>query len=224
MYHSLDSLYMSILHAAFPENETNAEDEAMIRSVLGAVVLATNPLSPSTITTLMGFEHDEVVALLESIQSLLALHNDIDHPIQPFHKSFPDFITDSSRCVNTRFYISPNYHHLELALNCLRLMDKSLKKNLCSIPDYTLNSNVDDLPERIKRSGIHGALEYACRSWYRHLIGTTDWTTDVTAALHCLLEEKFLFWLEVLSIVGAVGDAAHALTATLEWLNKVRLY
>jgi hypothetical protein len=223
-YHSLDSLYMSIFHAAFPENETDAEDEAMIRSVVGTVVLATNPLSPSAITTLMGFECDEVVALLASIQSLLALSDDIDHPIQPFHKSFPDFITDPSRCVNTQFYVSPNYYHLELTLNCLRLMDKSLKKNMCSIPDYTLNSNMDGLPERIKMNGIHGALEYACRSWYRHLIGTTDWTTDVAAALHCLLEEKFLFWLEVLSIVGAVGDAAHALTATLEWLNKVCPY
>jgi hypothetical protein len=72
-YHSLDSLYMSIFHAAFLKNKTDAEDEAMIRSVLSAVVLAVNPLSPSTITTLMGFECDEVVALLESIQSLLAL-------------------------------------------------------------------------------------------------------------------------------------------------------
>jgi hypothetical protein len=44
------------------------------------------------------------------------------------------------------------------------------------------------------------------------------------AALHCFLEEKFLFWLEVLSVVGAVGDAAHALTATIEWLNEVCPY
>jgi hypothetical protein len=223
-YHSLDSLYMSIFHAAFPKNKTDTEDEAMIRSVLGAVVLAVNPLPPSTITTLMGFEHDEVVALLESIQSLLALHHDIDHPIQPFHKSFPDFITDPSRCVDTQFYISPHYYHLELALNCLRLMDNSLKKNMCSIPAYALNSTVDDLPERFKKSGICGALEYACRSWYKHLIGTTGQTTDVVAALHCFLERKFLFWLEVLSIIGAVGDAAHALVATVKWLNKVCKY
>jgi hypothetical protein len=49
-------------------------------------------------------------------------------------------------------------------------MDKSLKKNMCSIPDYALNSEVEDLPKRIEESGIRGALEYACRSWYKHLI------------------------------------------------------
>ena len=95
---------------------------------------------------------------------------------------------------------------------------------MCSIPDYALNSNVDDLPGRIKKSGICGALEYACRSWYKHLVRTTDQTTDVVAALCCLLERKFVFWLEVLSIVGAVGDAARALATTVKWLKKVCPY
>ena len=219
-YHSLDSLYTSIFHTAFPKNLTDAEDEAMICSVLSAVVLATNPLSPSAIATLMDFDCDVVVALLESIQSLLVLHDDSNHPVQPFHKSFPDFITDPTRCVDTRFYISPGYH-LELALKSLKLMDKSLKRNLCSIPNYAMNSDVDDLPERIERSGIHGALEYASRSWYKHLIGATDWTTDVVYALQCFLKEKFIYWLEVLSVVGAAGEAAHALTTAVRWLSEV---
>ena len=219
-YNSLDSLYTSILHTAFPKNETDADDVAMVRSVLSATVLTTNPLSPSAIATLIDISCDVVVALLESIQSLLVLHDDIDHPIQPFHKSFPDFITDPTRCIDTQFYISPDYH-LDLVLKCLKLMDKSLRRNMCSIPDYALNSDVDDLSERIEKSGILGALEYACRSWHKHLIGTADYTTDVVSALCCFLEERFLFWLEVLSIVGAGGEAAHALIATIEWLNKV---
>jgi len=219
-YHSLDSLYMSILHTAFPKNETDAEDEAMIRSILSAVILTANPLSPSVIATLMDIDYNVVVALLESIQSLLVLHDNGDHPIQPFHRSFPDFITDSTRCIDTRFYISPGYH-LELALKCLKLMDRSLKRNMCSIPDYALNSDVSNLPERIEKSGILGALECACRSWYKHLIGTTYLTTDVVSALHGFLEEKFILWLEVLSVTGAVGEAASALTTTAKWLNEV---
>ena len=222
VHQSLDSLYTSIFHIAFPENETNADDEATVRSVLSVVVLATNPLSPSAIAALVGLEPDVVLALLELIQSLLVLHNDCDHPVQPFHKSFPDFITDPTRCVDTRFYISPDYQ-LELALECLKLMDKSLKRNMCSIPDYALNLDVEDLPERVEKSGIHGALEYACRSCYKHLIGTADWTTDVVSALHCFMEEKFTFWLEVLSVVGATGEAVHALTTTIGWLNEVCL-
>jgi hypothetical protein len=218
VYTSLDSLYASIFQEAFRKND--AEDDVMVRPVLSAVVLVANPLSPSAVATLLGFDCDEVLSLLESIQSLLALHDDIDNPVRPFHKSFPDFITDSARCTDTRFYISSDYH-AELVLRCLKLMDELLEKNTFSIPDYALNSEVEDLPERIEGSGIRGALEYACRSWYKHLIVTRHRTLDVFSALRDFLEGKFLFWLEVLSVLGAVGDAARALITTTKWLNEV---
>ena len=218
VYTSLDSLYMSIFQEAFCKNDVG--DEAMVRLVLSAVILVINPLSPLEVAKLMGFECNEVLSLLESIQSLLVLHEDINRPVQPFHKSLPDFITDLSRCSDPQFYISPDYH-TELVLCCLKLMNKLLKSNMCSIPDYALNSEVEDLPRRVEESGIHGALGYACRSWHKHLIVTKHQTADVVSALHCFLGEKFLFWLEVLSILNAVGDAVHGLNATVKWLNEV---
>ena len=102
-------------------------------------------------------------------------------------------------------------------------MCDSLKKDMCSIPSHVLNSDVEDLQERIAKSGIRGGLEYACRSWYKHLvlIETEDRNLEVLSALRNLFHKKFVFWLEVLSVLGAVGDAARALTATLRWLNEV---
>ena len=217
VYNSLDSLYASILQAAFVEN--NADDDAVVRSVLSAVVLVTNPLPLSAIANLMGFDPDVVTSLLESVQSLLVLHEDPDQPTQPFHKSLPDFMTDPSRCSDPRFYI-PLDLHAELALRCFGLMDGSLKKNMFSIPNYALNSDMEGL-QRVRESGIDSALVYACRSWYTHLVVSGHLVSDVLSALLRFLEEKFIFWLEVLSVLGAVGDAARALTATLKWLNQV---
>jgi hypothetical protein len=219
-YNSLDSLYKSILHVAFSKN--NADDIAVVRSVLGTVVLAVNPLPPSAIATLMGFEPNVVTSLLELVKSLLVLDEDIDQPTRPFHKSFPDFMTDRSRCSDPRFYISPNLH-AELVLRCLGLMDGSLKKNMFSIPDYALNSDVEGL-RSLGETTLGGALVYACKSWYHHLVATEHLISNVLSALRCFLERNFLFWLEVLSILGVLGDAARALTATLQWLNKVGPY
>ena len=218
VYRSLDTLYTSILQKSFYKNKP--KDDAMVRAILSTVVLVANPLSVSAIATLMDFHHVQVQRLLELIQSLLILPEDPNHPVQPFHKSFPDFITNPARCSDPRFHISPEYH-VELVLCCLGLMGKSLKKNMGSIPDYALNSEIEDLPKRIEDIGIQGALEYACRSWYKHLIIMKHQTTRVVSALHYFLEQKFLFWLEVLSILGAVGDAVYALTATVKWLNEV---
>ncbi|KAF9642322.1 hypothetical protein BDM02DRAFT_2340041, partial [Thelephora ganbajun] len=62
---TLDSLYASILQEAFGNNDP--EDDRMVRSVLGAVILAANPLSPSAIGTLLGFDAEDVFPLLSSI-------------------------------------------------------------------------------------------------------------------------------------------------------------
>jgi len=94
---------------------------------------------------------------------------------------------------------------------------------MCSIPDYTLNSEVEDLLKRIEGSEIHGALEYACRSWHKHLIVDLGQAMGVISALHSFLDQKFLFWLEVLSVLGAVGVAAHALSTAIKWMNDVRI-
>ena len=45
---------------------------------------------------------------------------------------------------------------------------------------------------------------------------------DALSALRDFLEKKFIFWLEVLSVLGAVGDAARALIMTTKWLSEVR--
>ena len=218
-YTSLDSLYMSIFQEAFLEN--CADDDVVVRSVLGTVVLAVNPFSPSEIATLIGIRRIKVQRLLESIQSLMILSIDPNYPVRLFHKSFADFITDPARCIDTRFCISDR-DHTELVLRSLELMGRSLGKDMCSIPEYAHNSEVEDLPERIGRSGIRGALEYACRSWHKHLIATKHRVVDVVSALRHFLEQKFLFWLEVLSVLGAVDQAIHALRETVKWLNAVR--
>ena len=215
---TLDSLYSSIFQATFREND--AEDDAVVRSVLGAVVLVTYPLSPSAIAKLLDKDADEVFSLLMSVRSLLALREDPEYPVRPFHKSFPDFITDSTRCLDKRFFISHPDHHTELTLRCLTLMNQNLEKNMCSIPDYVLNSEVEDLSMKI-RGRIGEPLGYACRSWYKHLVLADRQTQAVASVLRQFLEDKFLFWLEVLSLLGAAGNAARALDAATKWLSEV---
>jgi hypothetical protein len=217
-YASLDSLYTSILRDGCCRN--NVVGDAMVRSVLSAVIPVANPISPSAIAVLMGRECDEVLSTLQSIRSLLVLHDDVNEPIRLFHKSFSDFVTDPSRCTDVRFYIPPLYH-TELVLSFLKLMDKSLKKNICSIPNYALNTDVANLQEKIEENGVRGALEYACRSWDKSLIVMEYRTSDVLSVLREFLEGRFIFWLETLSVLGAVGDAARALVTITKWLNQV---
>jgi len=213
---SLDSLYTSILQEAFDD-----DDPESTRSVFATVILAVNPLSPSTIAALLGFDTEDVIPLLSSINSLLILQEDADYHVRPFHKSFPDFVTDPNRCTNQRFHISPPVHHLQLLINCLGLMNRTLEKNVCRLPDGVANSDVSDLKERTEKY-IDPALRYACLSWHLHLIDADTipvHTPAITPTLHQFLGEKFLCWLEVLSVLGAVRNAVEALQVATDWLE-----
>jgi hypothetical protein len=187
---TLDSLYLSILEAAFSEQDP--EVYSRIRSTMGAIVLLINPLPPSGITELIGLDSEELILFLTLVHSLLILDEDSNQPVKPFHKSFPDFITDPSRCTDTRFYISPPHLHFELATNCLRVMNEGLKQNLLSLPDYTLNSEVEDLQTRIN-DHISLGLQYACKYWHHHLTKTTG---DVTSVISiCIFSWRRSSWL-----------------------------
>ena len=218
---TLDSLYLSTFQTAF--DGMDAEDDENVRFVIGTVVLAVNPLPPSAIAVLVGSGERQVMDLLRLVQSLLRLPEDPDSPVLPFHKSFPDFITDSSRCPDKRFYISPGTGHLKLALSCLELMNEELEQNLLSLPDYALNMEVKDLEVKVK-DRISTALQYACKSWHNHLTQVSEDVVDVAPVLRSFLQQRFLAWLEVLSVIGATRDAVIALEKLRPWLQEVGFF
>lgn len=213
---TLDSLYMSILQEAFGDDDP--EVDHMIRSVLGTVVLTTNPLSPSSMATLFGFDIRDLIPLLSSMHSLLILPEDINSHVRPFHKSFLDFLTNPTRCTNQRFYV-PQCHHLHLLVSLLEFMSQTLEENMCHLPEAVKNSEVGDLKERTEQYISH-ALQYASKSWHKHLVTEPAVNKhQVTSALQSFLEKKFLCWLEVLSVLGAVRNAVDALQVAIDWLE-----
>ncbi len=194
--------------------------DSKVRTIIGAVVLLVNPLPPSGIAELTNLEPREVILLLKSVQSLLILDEDSTQPVKSFHKSFPDFVTNPSRCNDTRFYIAPENLHLELAIKCLVALNNGLEQNLLNLPDYALNSEIKDLRTRVD-SRISVALQYACHSWHNHLTACRGDTTDVVLRLRFFLEKIFLAWLEMLSVLKATRRAVVALEKLMVWLQEV---
>jgi hypothetical protein len=137
---TLDSLYMSIIQEAFGD-----DDPAMIQ-MFGLFLVLWSwlqiPSLPPPLLHSWALTLEMYSLLLSSVHSLLVLQEDINHPVQPFHKSFPDFIIDPTRCTNPRFLVCPPDQHTELLVGCLRLMNQELEQNMCKLPDGVLNSEV----------------------------------------------------------------------------------
>ncbi|KAF9784388.1 hypothetical protein BJ322DRAFT_1007178 [Thelephora terrestris] len=221
---ALDSFYHNILRKAFGDVINEMDFLWQVSSVIGTMILAANPISPSAIAMLLGLDAlEHVLPVLSSVQSLLILREDINSPVRLFHKSFLHFITGPSN-YRRRFHVSPPVHHSKLLITCLDLMNRTLEKNICKLPDAVTKLAVSDLEERAERYTCPG-LQYACRSWHTHLVG--EYTKffiayETTFAIHRFLNTKFLLWLDVLSLLGAARTAMEALQAAADWLEVRR--
>ena len=196
-----------------------------LRSVVGAVLLIFHPLSVKTLSDLLGKcgTPSSIYNTLHALHSLLLVPENLEEPVRIFHKSFPDFLTDPERCTDNQFFIDPLIHHRDILLSCLRLMQERLRKNICDLDDYAILSEVGDLPTH-QRAHIGDGLEYACRFWANHLMGTASSSLDVEEvqqAIDRFFPTCFLFWIEVLSLLGALEVGVYALSNIEKWYTLV---
>jgi len=227
----INTLYTEILRQAYYDlgpddrNPDNQEVYRRFRSAVGAVLLAFNPLSMESLSSLL---HDfntpsDISTALNPLHSLLLVPEGTEASIHVFHKSLPDFLMDPKRCQDTRFFVDPSVHHTEILLSCLDLMEERLKKNICNL-EYCANlSDVGDLSTR-KKEYIGEALEYACQFWTKHLMKSPSSGPDVEEvqkAIDKFFTTYLLFWIEVLIIMGNLGASVHSINDIQQWCTLV---
>jgi hypothetical protein len=218
----LDDLYEEVLAGYFKDEE--ARD--LFRSVVGQLIASIEPLTIRSLITLRqhaSYDKDSdatVTGILSRLSSLLSNVNSSHKnlPIIPLHTSFRDFLINKDKSGD--FYIGVCDVHHHLAHSCLNLLLDpldGLKFNICKLEtSYLANDDVEDLNTRVDRH-IPPALLYACRFWAGHL-KHADFKTDLFRKVETLFKEKFLFWLEALSLTRNIGLAPSAFATLNMWL------
>ena len=218
----IDQLYARILTHGF----SGVEDPAVfanLRRVLGAVVLAFNPLSRVQIAGILGLDTSLIPRTLRHLHSVLLVPTEDSKEVRVFHKSFPDFLQDPTRCSNPKFFIDSSVHHGSVALDCLGLL-KKLKPNPCNLPNFTMNRDVAGLPELLE-DRLGGATRYACGHWAMHVRSSPTTNNDAAKQLISSAIEFFkrntIPWLEVMSLENRLESVIHGIYFLLDWLRIV---
>ena len=218
----IDLLYTQVLEEVIVD--MGVDDEKLyshFRTVVGAVLLAFNPLSVRALSDLLGTS--DVPTIFHSLNSLLLVPLSDVAPIRIFHKSFPSFLMGPERCMDHRFFIDPSIHHLGILLSCLNLMSARLVRNICELDDHIVLGEVRDLPAR-RKEYIGDALEYACCFWTNHLVmvpATRESFKEVQEAIDQFFTMCLLFWIEVLSLVGDLDVGVYSLNNIKQWYKLV---
>ena len=160
---------------------------------------------------------------MRSLHSVLLVPANMEDPIQIFHKSFPDFLTDPQRCEDERFFINLSVHHQQIMFLCLDLMTERLKRNICGLDEFVSLDRVEDLPTH-KKTHIGDALGYACQFWTRHLVEIPSSSRDVEEiykAINKFFTTQLLYWIEVLCLMRNLDVGVHAINDVHKWYTLV---
>ncbi len=200
-YAELDELY----HMVLSKGLSNPDCLLDFRLVLATVVLLRNPMSLQTLSKFLQIPN--IRNLLVHIQSIIPLPQDPEEVVEIYHPSFPDFITDSSRCHDDRFRVD--------VAGCERQM--------------SLHSSIANITTKL--TPVVGLeVQYACQFWASHM-GKVELVDEEL----CLALEKFtgvgmgagkgylLKWVMVMSMMGSVHDAIRGLEGLLPWLVSIEL-
>jgi hypothetical protein len=217
----LDKTYLPVLNQLLIDL-TDSEKESLaqeFREIVGSIVVLADPLSTSSLAGLLGINIEIIYCRLNSLHSILSIPPDRDSPVRLLHLSFRDFLLDPEKRGKSPFWVDESETHEMLKTRCLELMSrpKSLCENICRLESPgTLrreihSQTIDDY--------LPGDVQYSCRYWVHHLEQSGRRIRDQDA-VHIFLQEHFLHWLEVLSLIGVISESI-ALIGTLQSLIAV---
>ena len=217
----IDSLYSQVLRDAFSDI---VEDSvfANLKRIISAVLLALNPLSRDGLVKLLDIDSALISTTLRHLHSVLLVPTDGSKEIRVFHKSFPDFLQDLTRCPDRRFHIDPPTRHGDMTLSCLALVGK-LEANPCMLPPFVMNQDVPDVPQLL-RDKLGSGLRYACKHWSTHLLFSPTsggYGSRLITSTSQFFDHSVLPWIEVMSLEGHLEGVIHSMNHVLDWLGKV---
>jgi len=218
----LDGMYHSILESAVGRSLTAL---MRFRSTMQQILSTLEPLPMDALYAMrINFPHKHdcfnVAVILDSMGSLLSGVTDHTKPIRPLHASFYDFLTDQSR--SRDYFVGASSIDADLAIASLYVLRGGLSFNICRLESsFLLNSEVPDLAERVKAK-IPPHLSYSCCFWAKHLWATKFDPILAEYVKDILGNERILFWLEAMSLLGVLGNAAAALSYAVRWLQVSR--
>ncbi|KAJ6585849.1 hypothetical protein B0H19DRAFT_886065, partial [Mycena capillaripes] len=134
------------------------------------------------------------------------------------HLSFREFMTSYVQVTRPEILCGTDIQQQALVSALMKVLDRQLKFNICDLPtSYLRNSDMPDFQRQLDNH-IPLHLRYAAEFWTDHLVETAydSWKAQ---RVQNLLFKKFLFWLEVLSLLGIVDYGQQALSKLIVWAN-----
>jgi hypothetical protein len=203
---NLDDMYSFVLGQVLAPVPDRAKDDKArdLCDILGPIVVLASPLSRAGLAHLLGIDDQEVYRSLNPLHSVLDIPSDKGAPINLLHLSFRDFLVDPKKPKTNPFWVNEKETHANLATQCLKLLSKGLRKDICKL--RMPGKPRADIDEQKILAHLLLEIQYACLYWVYHLKGSKRRIQDGDE-IHRFLERYLLHWLEALSLIGSASES-----------------
>ncbi|GFN21443.1 WD40 repeat-like protein [Aspergillus tubingensis] len=222
----MDGTYRPVLNQLLVQDAADRNELIKeFQRIIGVIILLANPLSLSSLAELLlgTSQHNSSIDLerhinihLESFHSVLSIPSDPKLPIRTLHLSFHDYLVDArtkDQVATSQFWVDKKAKHELIACQCLAVMGRYLKKNICDLPSYG-TSRTEIHPDSIARC-LPAALQYTCRYWVYHLTQSPAPARILDQVL-TFLKGHCLHWFEAMGILGILSEAIIAVNSLLQ--------
>ena len=213
----LDAIYEFVLTRASDTEMVEPEELADTKLVLACILSARMPLSITALAEILGRKPDVLRESLRRLRSVVHVPDEVDQPgLRTVHTSLGDYLLGRAAA---ELRISAVLGDESLAAGCFRVMGKRLHFNV-SQSNSSYAPNPPTKPDSITHS-----LEYVCLQWAYHLANLRQpWIRD--SDINSVFLPRFLFWLEVMSVLCQVQRAGAMLivASTTVCLCSIRRY
>ncbi|KAI3054171.1 hypothetical protein CBS147352_3829 [Aspergillus niger] len=200
----LDGTYLPVLQR-LPTHSGKRKQMIVdeFREVVGTIVILESPLSVASLSEVLGIPARVINIRLSRLHAVLNIPDDDAMPVGLFHLSFRDFLLDPETREKTEFWVDGGQAHRRLAMKCLEIMGRKLKKNICNLPYEGFERH--DISTETIRHNIPPELEYACRYWTLHAVHSESPQT-LLHDIYSYFREHFLHWAEVMCVLGHASE------------------
>ncbi|KAK1488981.1 pfs domain-containing protein [Colletotrichum tamarilloi] len=217
----LQETYQPVLRQ-FRGERTSSERMILLgrfKEVIGAIILLEQPLSVTSIASLLGLKPSQVGGILVPLRSVLDLPSEEGLEVKLFHSSFRDFLLSP---VAGDFSINFKETHWRMALACLEILSRSLRYNICSLKPADRRSAI---ARDVLEQQLPPHTRYACRFWFHHLKSAGQPLEDEDQ-VHKFLQDRFLYWVEALCVLGETNRAIQMIDTLIPLVKqpKIKLY
>jgi hypothetical protein len=189
------------------------DDPKYCKKVLVATTLAFRPLTLSELKVLSELPDNSTAAIVQKCGSFLTVQEETVYLI---HQSAKDYLEENYESKLRPTGVSQG--HEEIALYSIEAMCANLRRNM-----YNLNYGFKPANMRPPQPDPLASIQYSCVFWVHHLDASNLESLEnkrVLADDGCVLvflREKFLHWLESLSLLGYLSEGVDSVRKLLSF-------